>query len=144
VTYARYEAQPDIGFTHRREGLLTSARWNLTSNWYVSGSLLLDLDRYLLARETYMTQVALNPDTAVYNKQSAAYVSSMSLGLGYIDECTNFSIRYSMSPRDVASSSGEKDRSHTVLLRLELRTLGEASVSQNFNSSASADSGLFD
>jgi LPS-assembly protein len=143
VTYARYEAQPNIGFTHRREGVLTSARWNLTPNWYVTGSVLLDLDRYLLARETYMTQLAKNPGTAVYNKQDAAYVSAMSLGLGYIDECTNFSIRYSMSPRDVASSSGEKDRSHTVLLSLELRTLGEASISQNFSSSDSADSGIF-
>ena len=83
-------------------------------------------------------------DIALYSLGVGAAADPMdTAGLGYIDECTNFSIRYSMSPRDVASSSGEKERSHTVLLRLELRTLGEASVSQNFNSADSADSGLF-
>jgi LPS-assembly protein len=142
VTYARYEAQPEIGFVNRREGLLTSARWNLTPNWYVSGSVLLDLDRYLLARDAYLAQYAINPDTAVYNKQDVAYVSSMSLGMGYIDECTTFSINYSMAPRNVAVNSGEKDRSHTVMLRLELRTLGEATISQNLNSVADSDSGV--
>ena len=36
-----------------------------------------------------------------------------------------------MAPRDVAVTSGEKDRNHTVLFRLELRTLGEVNLSQN-------------
>ncbi|WP_243367922.1 LPS-assembly protein LptD [Microvirga solisilvae] len=135
LTYARYEAQPDIGFPRRREGLLGSATWNLTPNWYVSGSVLLDLDRYLLARETYALQFARNPDTAVYNRQDLAYVSSMSLGLGYVDECTTLSIKYIMTPRSVAANSGEKDRNHTVMLSLELRTLGEASISQNIGGS---------
>jgi LPS-assembly protein len=36
-----------------------------------------------------------------------------------------------MTPRDVAVTSGEKDRSHTLLVRLELRSLGEANIRQN-------------
>jgi LPS-assembly protein len=136
LTYARYAAQPEIGFDRRREGLLASARWNVTPNWYVSGSVLLDLDRYLVARDTFATQYALDPVNAVYNKTDRAYVSSMSLGLGYIDECTVFSVNYSVAPRDLAVSSGEKDRNHTVLLRLELRTLGEVAFNQNLGTNA--------
>lgn len=139
VTYARYEAQPDIGFPRRREGLLGSATWNLTPNWFVTGSVLLDLDRYLLARETYELQYAINPETAVYNRQDTAYVSSMSLGLGYVDECTTFSVKYIMTPRSITTNSGEKDRNHTVMLSLELRTLGEATVSQRINGSSSEE-----
>ena len=79
LTYARYEAQPAIGFPLRREGLLGSARWDISPNWYVTGSVLLDLDRYLLARETFATQYAINPATAVYDQDSVAYVSGLSL-----------------------------------------------------------------
>jgi LPS-assembly protein len=52
------------------------------------------------------------------------------LGLGYIDECTTFSVQYIMTPRDVAVSSGEKDRNQTLLFSLELRTLGQVTVRQ--------------
>ena len=131
LTYARYEAQPEIGFPRRREGLLAAGRWNLTPNWYVSGSVLLDLDRYLLAREIYAAQYAADPATAVYNGMDVAYVRAMSLGIGYIDECTTFSVNYTVTPHNVAVTSGEKDRNHTVLLRLELRSLGEVSFRQN-------------
>jgi LPS-assembly protein len=142
LTYARYDAQPDIGFPRRREGLLGSATWNVTPNWFLSGSVLLDLDRYLLARETYAIQYATNPDTAVYNRQDSAYVSSMSLGVGYIDECTTFSVSYIMTPRELTTTAGEKDRNHTVMLRLELRTLGEANFTQRLDGSDSAEEGV--
>ena len=98
LTYARYEAQPAIGFPLRREGLLGSARWDISPNWYVTGSVLLDLDRYLLARETFATQYAINPATAIYDQDSVAYVSGMSFGLGYMDECTTFSVSLQRHP----------------------------------------------
>ncbi|WP_230531183.1 LPS-assembly protein LptD [Microvirga roseola] len=139
VTYARYDAQPEIGFVYPREGILTSARWDITPNWYISGSILLDLDRYLRARDTFLAQYTANPETAVYNRQNYASVSSLSVGMGYIDECTTFSVNYTMTPRDVAVYSGEKDRNHTVSLRLELRTLGEATISQNLDGAGSED-----
>ncbi|KLK90224.1 organic solvent tolerance protein [Microvirga vignae] len=138
LTYARYEAQPDIGFPRRREGLLGSATWNLTPNWYVTGSVLLDLDRYLLARENFELALATNPE-AVYNPLDRAYVSSMSLGVGYIDECTTFSVKYIMTPRSISTNSGEKDRNHTVMLSLELRTLGEATISQRIAGDSSEE-----
>ncbi|MBF9232264.1 LPS-assembly protein LptD [Microvirga alba] len=142
LTYARYAAQPAIGFDQRREGLLASATWNVTPKWYVTGSLLLDLDRYLLARDTFAANFIANPSTAVYNRLNAAYVGSMSLGVGYMDECTTFTLNYSMAPRNLAVTSGEKDRSHTVMFRLELRTLGEVSFSQNINGAASSQDGV--
>ncbi len=128
LTYARYDAQPDIGFTRRREGLLGSATWNLTPNWHISGSVLVDLDRYLLQRE-------IDPDQSL----ERAYVSSMSLGVGYIDECTTFSVRYVMRPRTLTTSSGERERNHTVMLSLELRTLGAASVTQRIDGESSEE-----
>lgn len=132
ITYARYDAQPAIGFPTRREGLLGTARWNITPNWYISGSLLLDLDRYLVARETFL---ASNPATAVNNRENVAYVSGMSLGLGYIDECTTFAVSYSITPRDVTLTSGEKEQNHTVAFTLELRSLGEVGYTQKLSGS---------
>jgi LPS-assembly protein len=132
LTYARYEAQPAIGFPLRREGLLGSARWDISPNWYVTGSVLLDLDRYLLARETYLTQLVTNPD-AVYDRENVVYVGGMSLGLGYMDECTTFSISYSVTPREVVRNSGEKNQNHTIAFSLEFRSLGEVGYSQNLS-----------
>jgi LPS-assembly protein len=66
----------------------------------------------------------------------------MSLGLGYIDECTTFSINYSVAPRDLAVTSGEKERNHTVLLRLELRTLGEVEFNQNLGGADTGQEGV--
>ena len=142
LTYARYAAQPEIGYDRRREGVLASATWNVTTNWFVTGSVLLDLDRYLLARDTFAAQYSVDPLTAVYKHENSAYVSSMSVGFGYIDECTTFSVNYSVAPRDIAVTSGEKDRNHTVMLRLELRTLGEVSFNQNLGGTGSTQDGV--
>jgi LPS-assembly protein len=116
VTYARYEEQPELGYPKRREGVLATARLNVTSNWYLTGSVLVDLDRYLDARQ--------------YRRRDEIKPNSMSVGIGYIDECTTFSVSYSMTPREVSGTYGEKDRNQTVLLSLELRTLGQASLTQ--------------
>ncbi|MEZ0171566.1 LPS-assembly protein LptD [Microvirga sp. TS319] len=121
LTYARYGKQPDIGFLNPREGFLGTATWNVTPNWRISGSVLLDLDRYLA------------------EPVERAYVSSMSVGVGYIDECTTFSVRYIMRPRSLTTSSGERDQNHTVMLSLELRTLGGASITQRIDGSSSEE-----
>nr|WP_246742447.1 LPS-assembly protein LptD [Microvirga splendida] len=131
LTYARYEAQPAIGYPTRREGLLASARWDMTPNWFVTGSVLLDLDRYLVAREEIVA-----PGAAVFGRENVAYVAGMSLGLGYIDECTTFSVSYSITPRDVTLTSGEREQNHTVAFSLELRSLGEVGYTQRLSGSA--------
>ena len=135
LTYARYEAQEAIGFPTRREGLLASARWDMTPNWFVTGSVLLDLDRYLVAREAFATPTVGAPGAAISQRENVGYVAGMSLGLGYIDECTTFSVSYSITPRDVTLTSGEKEQNHTVAFSLELRSLGEVGYTQRLSGS---------
>jgi LPS-assembly protein len=47
-----------------------------------------------------------------------------------------------MTPRQVAVTSGEKERTHTVLFKLELRTLGEATISQRFGTGSNTEEGV--
>ncbi|MDJ1159682.1 LPS-assembly protein LptD [Chelatococcus sp. SYSU_G07232] len=125
--YARYDAQPELGIDRRREGLYTSAGLRLTPNWSLNGSVLFDLDRYLQDRLTNPTGARSTPWS----------VAGLSLGVLYQDECTVFGITYSSSYKDAAT--GTKDRDTTVMLRLELRTLGEINISQNLSGGGSQD-----
>ena len=130
LIYARYAAQPDIGYYTRREGLGTSANINLTKNWYVNGSVFFDLSRNATERFYNPTSPTSNPFT----------VSSMSMGVGYRDECTTLGITYSNSGK-TALADGTTDRVQTLMLRLELRTLGGANYNYSV-SGASASDGL--
>ena len=153
VTYGKYARQPELGYDHRREGLLTEARVNVTPRWSVAGSLLFDLDRYLSFRDTFTAAYtnytaalaagvpASQLTTPVYRRPSDYTPISTGLSLQYLDECTTFGISYSASPREIALSNGEKERVQTVLVRLELRTLGEANVKQNIGPVTSANDG---
>ena len=76
-------------------------------------------------------------NTTVYNRADLVSIAQASLSLGYKDECTTFSINYAMTPRIAATGERETDR--TVLVRLELRTLGQANLSQSLNTSSTAD-----
>ena len=144
LTYARYEAQPLQGYPYRREGLRPGAAWQITPNWSIGGSVLFDLDRYLEVRDAnslaymkYVSDARYGVDTAYtaglanlqYRKTDAYTVAQTSLALTYRDECTFLSITYNQSPRLAVSGLRETDR--TVLVRLELRTLGQSNVSQN-------------
>ena len=145
LTYARYAAQPLIGFAHRREGLGPGATFSVTPNWSVSGSVLFELDRYLENRDTFAANYAQNlqnggqalANTTVYRRGDLYSLASTGLSLGYRDECTTFSINYSMTPR--LAATGERSDDRTVLVRLELRTLGQTGLSQNFSNSTTAD-----
>lgn len=146
ATYARYAPQPELGYEKRREGVLGALSYNLTQNWFVNGSVLLDLDRYLDARERYVSTytayqtAGLDPSTVVYDRSTRYAVGALSLGAGYRDECTTFTVTYTAAPKD--GSLGSKEQTRTVLMRLELRTLGEASVTQNLGGSTSSQDGI--
>jgi LPS-assembly protein len=146
LIYARYAPQPELGIDRRREGFTASARYSLNTQWWVSGSVLVDLDRYLIARETFANQYTnyvSSLDTAsplalpVYNRDRVWSVTGTSLGVGYSDECTTFSIQYSMAPRELANGTTETDK--MVLVRLELRTLGEVNYRQTVGQEATQD-----
>lgn len=134
VLFARYAAQPEIGYGYRRIGVVGSATWNITPNWFINGSAVVDLDRKDRERAIYEANYAINPGTAVYYKKNNIAIYTLSLGFGYNDECTTFSMSYIMSPRDLSSTTGLTERNQTVMLRLELRSLGAVAVRQNIDS----------
>jgi LPS-assembly protein len=49
-------------------------------------------------------------------------VSGVSLGLSYNDECTTLAISYTLDPNAIAT--GTQERNSTVMVRLDLKTLG--------------------
>ena len=128
VTYARYGAQPEIGYDRRREGIIGSASLEPDAE-LVRERRRPPRSRSLPAgKNQFVANYRIDPNTAVYDRRPHATLSALSLGFGYLDECTTFTVNYVMAPRDVAVTSGEKDRSHTLLVRLELRTLGEVDL----------------
>jgi LPS-assembly protein len=63
--------------------------------------------------------------------------SSLSLGLGYSDECTKFSVSYS---RSIAENLGAaRTTNSTVLFKLELTHLGQLNYRQTLNPTVAAD-----
>ena len=140
--YSYYEAQPLLGFSHRREGVTASATYNITPNWFLTGSALVDLTHYLDTRDLYataLTSYLANPTGTlpVYQNPGRFYLSGLSLGGGYQDECTTVSLNYIVSP--IATALGTRERNQTVLLRVELKTLGEADLRQNVGSVTTND-----
>ena len=92
--YARYEAQPLIGFFERREGIFQNAAVKVTTNWAVSGGV-----RYDFAREK---------------------IDLGMLAVSYLDECFAITGQYIAD----YTVSGNTQTDHRFLLRVNLRTLG--------------------
>jgi LPS-assembly protein len=143
IGYSRYEPQPDLGIPRRREGLSLTQSVSFAQYWTVRGSVLFDLDKYKYDRERYRDALALyaaNPaggTVPVYPNTGPFQTASASVGLRYQDECTIFDVSYSQSYAD--RQAGATKDTRTVMFRLELRTLGEISYSQNLGSSSSGD-----
>ena len=123
VQYARYTAQPAIGFDKRREGLSASAHYKFLDKYFVEGNVVFNLSRYLY------NGAGIN--TGRFS------VAAAGLGFGYDDECTSFSVRYASSYSD--ASSTVRNRSQTVMVELKLRTLGDAKVRTSLGSSSAGD-----
>jgi LPS-assembly protein len=119
VTYARYAAQPELGYYVASEGVLASAKINIDKKWYISAGTLIDLDGYSQDYEVYYGSAFRN------NGPTFGYVQ---FGAGYQDECTTFGVVYTNS---AGTETGVKNRVQTVMFRLDLRTLGSAGVKQN-------------
>jgi LPS-assembly protein len=102
LTYARYGAQPAIGFPNRREGLSPAASFQLSPNWSVGGSVVFDLDSYLDRRDAFASQYIANLAAGGQNAANWTFrgsrdrftIAQSGLSLGYKDECTTFSINY--------------------------------------------------
>ncbi|TVR09001.1 MAG: LPS-assembly protein LptD [Salinarimonadaceae bacterium] len=128
ATYAIFDAQPELGYPNRREGLSTGARVELSEHWFASGSMQFDLSRYLEDRQR----------VGAASGSTRLAIASMGIGVGYQDECTTFTVTYTSAPKD--GSFGSRKQNRTIMFQLELRTLGEVGVTQAVGT---GQSGLF-
>ncbi len=110
VDYGRYAAQPLLGWTYNREGLLTNASYKITSAWTVDGSVVFDMSRHLYDLPGQTTP--------------RFYPTNYSVGLGYGDTCTTVKLRYTSTISDPITTTPAV-RDQTVLLQITLRTLGQ-------------------
>jgi LPS-assembly protein len=115
LQYASYDAQPLIGYDIRREGLSATSNYKINPNYFATGNVIFDLSRHL-----YNAQ--LNGDAPLF------FVAGYGLGAGYTDDCTTFSINYTSAYEANQNGIGPAVRNQTVLVQLELRTLGDTKV----------------
>ncbi len=128
VQYANYASQQAIGFDMRRQGMSATGRYDITKNYFLSGSVTFDMSRYLYNSLTNPTTFALNTTLTGVNLVGTAplfSVAALGAGVGYHDECTTLSINYSQIYQP-QSLTGLPARNQTVMVTLQLRTLGEA------------------
>lgn len=116
MNFARYDAQPLIGFEKMRQGVAFSSRLQLDQNWFINGNVITNLS-----------------SGKTSNSSSAPLLSVAGLGIGggYSDECTTLSVAYSSVLND--NGSGTQTRNQTVLFQLQLRTLGDARIKTGFS-----------
>jgi LPS-assembly protein len=112
--YGNYDAQPEIGFLTRRQGVTGEVTFKFTQNWSVLASARYDLE--------------------------ASQINSTRIGLGYIDDCFAISLNYFTD----YNYSGTTTTDNRVMLIVNLRTIGGSSFSQNTNlSGTGSNTGLF-
>jgi LPS-assembly protein len=99
--YGRYAEQPALGFLTAREGILATSTLRLSTNWSLSGAIGYDLD--------------------------AQKVDQTQLGLTYIDDCIAWALQYTTSYN---YNGNPQEKTHAVMLSLNLRTLWDSQVSQ--------------
>ncbi len=128
IQFANYEAQPVIGYDVRREGLALTAKYDLSANYFATGNVTFDMSRHLY------------PVSVIgYANPGPFAVAALGVGAGYHDECTTFTVNYSDIYAD--AGTGTFARNQTVLVSLQLRTLGGTAFSRS-TSSLAASSGL--
>ena len=119
LQYARYEANPLLGYDKTREGLSASSAYNFNSNIFVNGSVIFDMSRHLYT-------------ASASDSKPLFSVAGLGLGAGYKDECTTLMVNYSSTfPQNAVGTP--TTRSQTIMFQLQLRTLGEAKVATSLS-----------
>ena len=112
VLYGQYDAQPELGFLTRRQGILGSGSIKLTPNWVVTAAVRYDLD--------------------------ASKFDQTQFGVGYIDDCFIFALNYITSytysgvrrePATAAVPAAEAGRTASCST-VALRTIGATGTAQ--------------
>ena len=128
LQYANYASQPAIGFDVRRQGLSATGKYDITKNYFLMGTVTFDMSRYLYNSLTNPTTTYYGTTLTGSNLTGTAplfSVATLGGGIGYQDECTTLSINYSQIYQP-QSYTGLPARNQTVMVTLQLRTLGEA------------------
>lgn len=101
LLYGDYAAQPELGFLDRRQGVLGTGSVKLDANWVFLGAARYDIN--------------------------AGKFDQTRLGFGYVDDCLILALNYITN----YTYSGNVSTNHSIMLQLNLRTLGGTSVSQS-------------
>ncbi len=117
VQFADYQAQPVIGYYVRREGLGLDSKYQINANYFVQGNITFDMSRQYYP-----------PDLIGYYNPGPFAIAAAGAGVGYKDDCTTFTVNYSSVYQD--NGTGTFVHNQTVLVELQLRTLGDAKFSQ--------------
>ncbi len=126
LLYANYDAQPLIGYYKPREGFGASTKFKFTENWFVNGSIIVDM-----SRQTYAT---INNNA----RQAPLFsVAGLGIGAGYTDECTTLAVTYTSILQE--NTLGVQERNNTISLQLQLRTLGDARVRSGLDATRMQD-----
>ncbi|MES2751749.1 MAG: LPS-assembly protein LptD [Pseudomonadota bacterium] len=104
LLYGNYDAQPELGFLNRREGLLGTGSIKVAANWVVSGGLRYDIK----------------------NDKVNQYI----VGAGYVDDCFIMAVNYIADYNYTSTSNNLTPiTDHRVMLQIGLRTIGSSSFS---------------
>lgn len=109
LLYGNYDAQPELGYLQRREGILGTASFKVAQNWVVSGGARYDLT----------------------NDKINQYI----IGAGYVDDCFIFALNYITDYAYVTSTNTTPVTDHRVMLQIGLRTIGSTNFSQSTGTS---------
>ena len=104
LLYGNYDAQPEIGFLTRRNGILGTGSIKIDSNWVLTGGARWDLD--------------------------ADKINQYIIGAGYVDDCFVLGVNYVTDYSYSNTVGGAPPAlSHRVMVQLGLRTIGSTSAS---------------
>ena len=110
VTYGQYDAQPEIGYFSRRQGIAGTATVKLARNWNLLASARYDIDQ--------------------------GKMSGTALGVGYVDDCLILALNYLTQYNYI----GGQQTDHLVMFQIALRTLGGVTSTQTVSGSGNSSS----
>jgi len=104
LLYGNYDAQPELGFLNRRQGILGSTSVKVAQNWVAQAA-------------------------ARYNIEMDKFDQTL-IGVGYVDDCLILALNYITSYNYNTTAAVAPTIDHRIMLQLSLRTLGGTSLSQ--------------
>ena len=103
LLYGNYDAQPELGFLTRREGIVATGSFKVATNWMLSGAL-----RYDISNQT---------------------INQYIVGAGYVDDCFIIAANYITDYAYTSKSYTSPVTDHRIMLQIGLRTIGGTSFS---------------